>query len=82
MQIARVLCSGDQSGTKGPVVNVPEDTDVMVTSLPRAVDLDKEIRITIKQRMISKHAHMSSCTTEEELLPRLNFLQQAPLYKF
>lgn len=69
-----------QFGIKGPVVNVPVDTDEMLKQLPRSLQ-DKCIVVNIKRRMFAKTTYLSNMVSRDMLGPWVEVLRDSPLYK-
>ncbi|KAK8772115.1 hypothetical protein V5799_024642 [Amblyomma americanum] len=70
-----------QYGIKGPIVNVPVETDHMLKQLPRDVDDQQQIFVNIKRRRFAKTLYLADEVSREQLLPWVEVLQNSPLYK-
>ncbi|XP_065305470.1 uncharacterized protein [Dermacentor albipictus] len=82
VQIRRLMnWKNGQYGIKGPIVNVPVDTDQMLKLLPRDVDDQQQILVNIKRRRIDRGVYLADEVTREQLLPWVEVLQNSPLYQ-
>ncbi|KAL1479375.1 hypothetical protein MTO96_051896 [Rhipicephalus appendiculatus] len=82
VQIRRLMnWRNGQFGIKGPVVNVPVDTDEMLKQLPRDLADDKCIVVNIKRRMFAKTTYLSNMVSRNVLGPWVEVLRDSPLYK-
>ncbi|KAL3225687.1 hypothetical protein MRX96_025722 [Rhipicephalus microplus] len=70
-----------QFGIKGPVVNMPVDTDEMLKQLPRGLADDKCIVVNIKRRMFAKTTYLSNMVSRNVLGPWVEVLRVSPLYE-
>lgn len=77
----RKLTRGGQMGLKGSVVNIPANTDIVQTVLPRLPTLDQTVGVCVKRKLEFAHAYCSSTVRPRALDEALDFLLEQPLYK-
>lgn len=77
----RKLIRGGQRGLKGSVVNVPANTDIVQTILPRLADVDQTVGVRLKRRLEYACAYCSESVRPSRINEALEFLIGQPLYK-
>jgi len=65
----------------GQVINVPVDVNNMVTTLPRNLDDDYAINISIKRNLIHKSSYLSGVVKKRVVKEWLKYLIDQPLYR-
>ncbi|KAK8766786.1 hypothetical protein V5799_006440 [Amblyomma americanum] len=82
VQIRRLMnWTNGQFGIKGPIVNVPVDTDLMLKQLPRDVHNQQQIMVNIKRRRFDKGVYLADEVSRQQLLPWIEVTPyQMPLH--
>ena len=68
-------------GIIGPVINVPNDVDKTVNSLPRQLDDDHAFNVHIKRHLIRNSSYLSGEIMKSIVKQWLNYLLTKPLYR-
>ena len=81
MQIRRLRHVWGSKGIIGPVINVPNDVDKTVNSLPRQMDDDYAFNVHIKRHLIHKSSYLSGDIKKSTVKQWLKYLLTKPLYR-
>ncbi|XP_029708282.2 uncharacterized protein LOC109400233 [Aedes albopictus] len=81
MQIRRLRFAAGSYGIIGQVINVPVDVDQMVRELPRQLDDDRAINVSIKKHLVHKTSYLSGWVKKATIRAWLQYLVTTPLYR-